>query len=46
MTPKQKILAIRLSEKLSKNPDYAKCLGIEIKKPKRNRKEILQNCLK
>ena len=31
MTPKQKILAIRLSEKLSKNPEYAKYLGIEIK---------------
>ena len=43
MTPKQKILAIRLSEKLSKNPDYAKCLGIEIKKSNRNNKEALHN---
>ena len=46
MTPKQKILAIRLSEKLSKNPDYSKYLGIEIKKTKRTKKEVLQNCLK
>ena len=46
MTPKQKILAIRLSEKLSKNPDYSKYLGIEIKKSKRNRMEVLQNCSK
>ena len=46
MTPKQKILAIRLSEKLSKNPDYAKCLGVEIKKSKQNNKEVFNNCLK
>ena len=31
MTPKQKILAIRLSEKITKNPEYAKNIGIEIK---------------
>ena len=43
MTPKQKILAIRLSEKLSKNPDYAKCLGIEIKNLKQDNKEALHN---
>lgn len=41
MTPKQKILAIRLSEKLSKNPVYSKYLGIEAKKSKGNNKEDL-----
>ena len=30
MNPRQRILAIRLSEKLKKNPDYAKAVGIEI----------------
>ena len=43
MTPKQKILSIRLSEKLSKNPDYAKSLGVEIKKSNQNNKEDLNN---
>ena len=46
MTPKQKILTIRLSEKLLKNPDYSKYLGVEMKKSKRNNKEVLHNCLK
>ena len=31
MLPRQKILAIRLSEKIAKNPDYAKKIGVEIK---------------
>ncbi len=31
MTPRQKILAIRLSEKIAKNQEYAKSMGIEIK---------------
>lgn len=31
MTPKQKILTIRLSEKITKKPEYAKNIGIEIK---------------
>lgn len=31
MSPKQKILAIKLSDKLLKKPDYAKAIGIEIK---------------
>ena len=31
MTPKHKITAIRLMEKIKKNPDYAKHLGIESK---------------
>ena len=30
MFPRQRILAIRLSEKIAKNPDYAKKIGIEI----------------
>ncbi len=30
MLPRQKILAIRLSEKIVKNPDYAKKIGVEI----------------
>lgn len=32
MSPKQKILAIRLSEKISKMPEYTKNIGVEIKK--------------
>ena len=31
MSPQQRILIIRLSEKLNKNPAYAKNIGIEIK---------------
>lgn len=31
MSPRQKVLAIRLSEKISKNPAFAKSIGIEIK---------------
>ena len=30
MTPKQRILAIRLADKLKKNPSYAEKLGIVI----------------
>ena len=30
MSPRQKILAIRLTEKLAKNPDYARTIGVEI----------------
>lgn len=43
MTPKQKILAIRLSDKLAKNPDYAKCLGVEIKRKNTNSKKKENN---
>lgn len=40
MSPKHKISAIRLSEKLSKNPSYAKRIGIEIQKtPKKEKSE-------
>ncbi len=38
MTPKHKISAIRLSEKISKNPSYAKHVGIEIKKSQQKEK--------
>ena len=30
MNPKQRILAIKLSEKLAKNPEYARTIGVEI----------------
>lgn len=30
MNPRQRMLAIRLTEKLAKNPDYAQALGVEI----------------
>ena len=30
MNPRQKILAIRLTDKLAKNPDYARTIGVEI----------------
>ena len=30
MTAKQRILALRLSQKIAKNPDYAKKIGIEV----------------
>ena len=37
MKPKQRILAIKLSEKIAKNPDYAKHIGIESKNHKENK---------
>ncbi len=39
MLPRQKILAIRLSEKIAKNPEYAKKIGIEVKNKKNNIKQ-------
>ena len=30
MSPRQRQLAIRLSEKIAKNPEYAKSIGVEI----------------
>ena len=30
MNPRQRLLAIRLTEKLAKNPDYARTIGVEI----------------
>lgn len=44
MSPRQKILSIRLSEKILRNPDYAKSIGVEInnlKQKKNNRKGLL-----
>ncbi len=37
MSPRQRILAIKLSEKIAKNPEYSKRIGIEIKN--KNEKE-------
>lgn len=37
MSPQQRILIIRLSEKLNKNPAYAKNIGIEIKLQTKNK---------
>lgn len=42
MLPKEKITAIRLSEKIKKNPAYAKKIGIEIKN-KEYRKELTED---
>ena len=30
MSPRQRLLAIRLTEKLAKNPEYARTIGVEI----------------
>ncbi len=30
MSPRQRMLTIRLTEKLTKNPEYAKIIGVEI----------------
>ena len=30
MSPRRRMLAIRLTEKLAKNPDYARTIGVEI----------------
>ena len=30
MNPRQRMLAIKLTEKLAKNPDYARTIGVEI----------------
>ncbi len=40
MSPKQKLLAIKLSEKIVKNPEYAKRMGLEINK---NNKEVVKH---
>ena len=40
MSPKQRMLAIRLTEKLAKNPDYARTIGVEITN---NKKEAESN---
>lgn len=38
MSPRQRILALRLLEKQKKNPEYMKKLGIEIKVNESNEK--------
>ena len=30
MSPRQRMLAVKLTEKLVKNPDYARTIGVEI----------------
>ena len=30
MSPRQRMLAIRLTDKLAKNPEYARTIGVEI----------------
>lgn len=35
MNPRQRMLAIRLTEKLAKNPEYARTIGVEISNTKK-----------
>ena len=35
MSPRQKILAIRLTDKIAKNPDYARTIGVAITNTKK-----------
>ena len=35
MNPRQRLLAIRLTEKLAKNPEYARAIGVEITNTKK-----------
>ncbi len=35
MSPRQRMLAIRLTDKLTKNPDYARIIGVEITNTKK-----------
>lgn len=35
MSPRQRMLAIRLTEKLAKNPEYAQTIGVEITNTKK-----------
>ena len=30
MSPRQRMMAVRLTEKLAKNPEYARTIGVEI----------------
>ena len=34
MNPRQRLLAIRLTEKLAKNPEYARIIGVKISNKK------------
>lgn len=38
MNPRQRILAVRLTEKLEKNPEYARNIGVEIINTKKEAK--------
>ena len=40
MSPRQRMLTIKLTEKLAKNPDYARTIGVEITN---NKKEAESN---
>lgn len=42
MNPRQRMLAIRLTEKLAKNPEYARTIGVEISN-KKDHKENTKN---
>lgn len=44
MNPKQRMLALRLAEKLAQNPEYARTVGVEISN-KKTAKEIQANPL-
>ena len=35
MSPRQRMMAVRLTEKLAKNPDYARTIGVEITNTKK-----------
>ena len=35
MSPRQRILAVRLMDKLSRNPEYARTIGVEITNTKK-----------
>ena len=35
MSPRQRMLAIRLTDKIAKNPDYARTIGVEITNTKK-----------
>ena len=35
MSPRQRMLAIKLTEKLAKNPEYARTIGVEITNTKK-----------
>ena len=37
MSPRQRILSIKLAEKINKNPAYAQHLGLKIKTQKRDK---------
>lgn len=39
MTPQQRILTIRLAEKINKNPSYAEKIGVAIKTKKEQKQQ-------